>query len=175
MSHIEGLDELLDEIDDLTEGLLNAAREGLEKGLKRTVAAAKLLVNDDAEIRNSITSLVERGQGRLDGTVLSTQKRSVYREMGTGPVGQASDNGKAPIPVTYTTGKLVKFRTKSGEIREKWLHGWYYFDRNQGGVRFTRGQPARPFLHPAYQQTKEAVKADIADAIKRKREGNTWR
>ena len=105
MSSIEGLDELLDELDSLEQDILDAAALGLAKGLKRTVGIAKALCPaDSGQLRNSITSVVERKGDTVDGQALATAGHAVYVEMGTGPAGQANHQGVAPVPVTGFTG-----------------------------------------------------------------------
>ncbi|MCL2463133.1 MAG: HK97 gp10 family phage protein [Defluviitaleaceae bacterium] len=101
---IEGLDELLDEFDDLSDETLDALRMGLDKGLKRTVALAKQLAPvRDGQLRNSITSYTERMGQEIEGTVIAGAAHAVYVEMGTGDRGHGADNGKAP-GATYTAG-----------------------------------------------------------------------
>jgi hypothetical protein len=106
MNGIEGMDELLAALDGpLREAALDGAAAGLERGLKRTVATAKLLAPvDRGELRNSITSYVGRKGGTADGVTIATSDHAVYVEMGTGDRGHASDNGKAPGVATYTAG-----------------------------------------------------------------------
>lgn len=151
MSSIEGLDELLDELDDLTNEILDAAVIGLSKGLKRTVGVAKALCQvDSGQLRNSITSVVERKADTVDGQVLATAGHAVYVEMGTGPVGQANHQGIAPVPVTYRTTP------------------WVYRSKKDGKFYRTKGQPARPYLYPAYKQTKGLILNDVRKAIEQR-------
>ncbi len=148
MSSIEGLDELLDELDSLEQDILDATALGLAKGLKRTVAIAKALCPaDSGQLRNSITSVVDRKQDTVDGQALATAGHAVYVEMGTGPVGQAKHQGVAPVPVTYRTT------------------GWVYRSKKDGKFYRTKGQPARPYLYPAYKQTRGLILGDVRKAI----------
>lgn len=153
MSSIEGLDELLDQLDGLEEAVLEGAQHGLARGLKITVGEAKALCPvDTGQLRNSITSMVERKLDRVDGQVLATARHAVYVEMGTGPVGQANHQGVAPVPVTYrVTPWVYPMKTNKGII-----------------FRHTRGMPARPFMYPAYKQTRRRILAEVKRCVEEK-------
>jgi hypothetical protein len=151
VSSIEGLDELLDELDDLEQDILDAAAFGLAKGLKRTVGVAKALCSaDSGQLRNSITDIVERKGDTVDGQALATAGHAIYVEMGTGPVGQANHQGVAPVPVTYRTT------------------GWVYRSKKDGKFYGTKGQPARPYLYPAYKQTRKLILSDVREAVEQR-------
>lgn len=105
MSSIEGLDDFLLDLEGLDDVLLDAATIALSKGLKRTVAAAKMLAPvDTGQLRNSITSTVTREENKVHGQVIATAAHAKFVELGTGDRGHASDNGKAPGLATYTSG-----------------------------------------------------------------------
>lgn len=149
---IEGLDALCEQLDDLADEIKDAAERGLNAALKDIVARAKNLAPEDlGQLRNSITSRVDRQGNEIDAAVIAGAGHAVYVEMGTGPRGQASDKREAaPVGATYTT------------------HGWVYRDPKTGNFYYTEGQPAKPFLYPAYKQVsvKEKVAASVNDALK---------
>lgn len=146
----EGLDALLEQLEEMAEEIKDAALQGLKAGLSETVAWAKNAVQEDTgQLRNSIISTAERQGNEIYGKAVAGASHAVYVEMGTGPKGQASDGGKAPIGATYTT------------------HGWVYRDPKTGNFYYTYGQPANPFMYPAYKATKDTIKDKIAEAINR--------
>lgn len=85
MNKIEGLDRLLGKLGGgLIEEALGGAAAGLESGLKRSVAAAKLLapVGETGGLRNSITSTVERRADAVRGKLLATSAHAAPVELG---------------------------------------------------------------------------------------------
>jgi len=149
MSGINGLEDLIETLSGIKGAALDAAEAGLREGLKVTVAAAKLLAPEDTgELRGKITSETKRQGDTVTGKVIAGAGHSVYWEMGTGPVGEASDKSKAaPVGATYTS------------------HGWTYRDPKTGKFIYTRGQPARPFLYPAVKATEGQIKHAVAIAV----------
>ncbi len=152
MSSIEGMDDVLGMLDGLEDELLLAAMKGLEKGLKRTVAEAKALCQvDTGGLRNSIQSHVSRQGDKIDGTVSATGEHAVYVEMGTGPVGEVNHAGISPnAKPTYSP------------------KGWTYFHPKQKQFFYSRGQPARPYMYPAYKLTKRQIIEDVKAAINKR-------
>jgi hypothetical protein len=170
VSSIEGLDELMDELDDLEEDIIDGLILGLSKGLKRTVEVAKEILKgngdvDTGQLLNSITSFVERKGDTVDGQAVATAGHSIYVEMGTGPVGQANHQGVAPVPVTYRTAGTTR-TLKNGKTYT--LRGWVYYDKKTGQYRYTEGQPARPYMYPAYKVTRELIVNDAREAVQQK-------
>lgn len=145
---VEGLDAIEEALTSVAENLIPSAAEGMEKGLAMVERNAKQIVPvATGELRNSIRSEVRELATSVTGEVGSHSEYAVYVEMGTGPVGKASGGNGSPVKKSYRTG------------------GWVY-PVPGGGFRFTRGQPARPFLWPAWKANREKVLAAIRNAIK---------
>lgn len=151
---LSGLDDvfsLLDRFDE--DGLEDALRAGLGSGLQKIAGAAKMLCPvDTGSLRNSIkTRMTFDGEGALVGEVYVGKQYGVFVEMGTGPKGEQSHAGVNPewlSKVTYSP------------------KGWVY-PTDDGEFRHTLGQPARPFLYPAYRSEKHKVADEIRRAIRR--------
>jgi hypothetical protein len=127
---VSGIDSLLEHLDGLTDGLKTAVVAGMKDGLE-DIKKDAVMNCPYGELSGSIqTEVIENGKG-VSGRVYSTLNHAVYVEMGTGPKGEANHSGVAPVPVTYSP------------------KGWVYHDET--GFHGTRGQPARPFLYPAYR------------------------
>lgn len=165
---LEGMDELEEQLRGAIEGLLPSAAKGMEKGLARVEAQAKdLCPYDTGELCNSIHSKVEEGAAAVTGEVGSAKEYAGYVEMGTGPVGKESGGNGSGINASYSTGEYVFQRQlKNGKVVRFVTDGWVYPARG-GGYRFTRGQPARPYLWPAWKANKQQVIADIRSAVKK--------
>jgi HK97 gp10 family phage protein len=100
------MDELLEALDDkVRQAMLDGAAAGMATGVKRTVAAAKLLAPvDTGMLRASITSRVERTDDDVTGVVVANTTYAAYVEFGTGEAGESSAGDKAPGVATYTPG-----------------------------------------------------------------------
>lgn len=142
---IQGLDEVLSNLESMSGKVQEASIEGMQIGMELIVGRAKEKAPvDTGELRNKIIAYTE-GE---NGEVRAYAEHAPYVEFGTGPVGAAS-GGKGS---GYSTG------------------GWVY----PAGVgkdgkpqfRYTRGQPARPFLYPAFAESKGDVVKIIADKIR---------
>lgn len=166
-----GMDKLVEYLEGLAENTATAAALGLEKGMKRTVEAAKSRAPvGDGQLRNSITSYVEVDGDTIEGTILAGAEHAVYVEMGTGSVGEASHAGISPAanPI-YATGRRKLMRKgRSGKIVAWETDGWVYKNPKTGEFVFTRGQPAKPYMYPAYKETQGLIKSDMQQAINEK-------
>lgn len=148
MSSIDGMDEVMAQLDGLKDEIRAKAMQGLGEGLKLIVKDAKALAAYvTGDLREHITSRIEDKAGQIDAAVVSTSDHAVYVEMGTGPTGAENHAGIAPVPVTYKT------------------EGWTYRDPETGDYIHTNGQAAQPYLYPAYRNNKPNVLKCVADAI----------
>jgi len=127
---IEGMDELLEQLDGLKEQIMQGAAKALQVELANIQADAKRncggFKNPTGELQRSIiVPSIEQNGDTIEGAVLATATHAVYVEMGTGQRGQDSDNGKAPVGAMYTLEH--------------------------------KGMPARPYLYPAYKVRKDKI------------------
>lgn len=162
MRSIEGLDGLMDYLDGLQDELLDAVALELDTHLRLTVDAAKMGAIDP-EVRGSISKVVRRAGDDVEAEVIANHERAVYQEMGTGPEGAASDNGKAPIPVTYTLHSQIQSGRRAGTV----IPGWIYKAKD-GSFVHSMGQPARPFLYRASKETMQAVLRRTQEGVSRR-------
>lgn len=152
-----GLDGVLEALDRLTPGeLMDAAAVGLKKGIESVRADAQANAPvDTGELREKIKTRVTVRSGALVGEVVAYAPHSIYVEMGTGPKGESSHAGVNPEWMEGLTYRP---------------NGWTYPTKD-GGFRFTRGMPARPFLYPAYKAGEGKCRDLIAAAIIRHVQG----
>ena len=150
--HIEGADALIAKLSGIAAALLPAAAEGMEKAMQPMVRDAKTNCPvDTGMLRGSIQATVQAGGDAVSGKLYSASEYALYVEMGTGPKGEAEHAGVAPVGVTYRPT------------------GWVY--RDERGFHYTTGQPARPFLYPAFKANKRLVLGYIAQAIRKRISG----
>lgn len=124
----------------------------LDRGCAKAAAflegeAKRLCPVDTGRLRNSITHTVDKSKTAYIITIGTNVEYAAYVEFGTGPVGEASTKGKnLPINIAYR-------RT-----------GWSYPYKDS--FRYTRGQPARPYMYPALINNRGNVAAIIEDSLK---------
>jgi HK97 gp10 family phage protein len=147
----DNINALLERLDNLTGYVTDAIVTGLHQAGKKIQADAKRICPvDTGQLRESIVEGVEIGGDKISEIIGTRSDHAVYVEFGTGPKGAASSGGSAP-------GTDVQYRTT----------GWSYEDKKTGEWRHTNGQPARPFLYPAFKQNEAGVEDFIAKAVKR--------
>lgn len=154
---VQGMQDVLEAVSRMNgEEILKAARPGLQQGLGRIRDDARANCPEDTgELRERIRTRTRLKGGELVGEVIAGAPHSVYVEMGTGPRGEAQHAGVDPA-----RAQRVTYSPK----------GWVYPTKD-GGFRFTRGMPARPFLYPAYKANEARVQQDVARTVMRAAKG----
>ena len=146
---MDGFEALVDRLAEMSPELMQNAVLGLQKGLKPIERdAKKLCPGDNGELRSSIRSTVQEYSTMAIGKVGTSKNYAVYVEMGTGKRGRESGGNGSGKHVSYTTGGWT--------VRRISPKGKVYYQHNNGG-----GQPARPFLYPAFKTNKKRVLAAI--------------
>jgi HK97 gp10 family phage protein len=127
--------------------------QGTNKTLQDITADAKENCPvDTGQLRESIEPYGKSHEAKSDGKVISGAagtdvEHGVYVEMGTGPVGLVTDvPDKCPADAQYT------------------MQGWTYYDEKNDRFIHTEGQPAQPFLWPAYQAHAKELSENIKKA-----------
>lgn len=109
--------------------------------------AVKLCPVNNGELRGSIYTKVEQDAGSTIGTVYTNKEYAPYVEFGTGPEGQANHLGISPnVPVAYRQTP------------------WVYMN-DDGEFRYTKGQPAQPFMYPALKTMEKHVISGLSSDL----------
>ncbi len=170
MSDIAGMDELIEYLGTLPTQLQSKTAAAMDRELGRAVTLAKRKASagedPDHEVTRSITHTVSIGGEGVEGQLVANHERAIYREIGTGPRGYAS-GGKPPIPAKYTLQTMIKTGRRAGTI----IPGWVYHNRKAGHLVHSMGQPAQPFLYPAWEESEQLVTDAVEAAIDRMLEG----
>lgn len=188
MDGIEGLESLMERLDALDgDELRDAVERGVKQGAevirKQAIGFVSPKAPDSSEIKRSIIVQSVREADKITAAVVATHETAIYAEFGTGQVGEKNHEGISPhVAVTYNARAPRKYvwtwnRTlKSGETRtytrEKVTLGWFYpkSGEKNGEWGFTRGQPARPFLYPAFVakrwEAKRLISEQVAKVVK---------
>lgn len=148
---MSGVDKIIANLEHLGGDIGDAMEKVVLREAKRIQADAKRLAPvETGRLRGSITAGVERdADGDIVGTVGTNADYAAYVEFGTGPVGEAS-------PKVLPPGASPAYRKD----------GWTYKDVKTGEFRHTKGQPAQPFLYPAFKANEASVKENIAKAVR---------
>lgn len=108
------------------------------------IARAKVIelgAIDSGELQNSLAfTLYKEGS---KGVIFTDCLHACYVEFGTGVRGSASPH--PTLPWGY-------------DVNGHGEDGWYYYDTEQGRIRFTQGMPSRPFM---YETAKELERKAI--------------
>lgn len=144
--------QLIEYQEDLNEKLDLFVQKLCEKGVE--IAKEKVSVHDaidTGELLNSIDlregDIIKNGSQWFIYTDCDYAK---FIEFGTGVIGENSPYlTSTPIEWNYASGKTI-FTTIDGKT------GWYYPTKD-GQVRFTEGQPSRPFMYETALELREQI------------------
>lgn len=126
---LEGLDDLFDSIDSLTDTKKMAAAMGKACALVERAAKEKA-PKGSGELRRSITSKLTIEGASVEGVVYTPLLYAPYVEYGTGLFAEAGD-GRKDVP-------------------------WCYKD-DEGNWCFTSGMPPSPYMRPALNENRENI------------------
>lgn len=156
---VNGKDSLLRKLKKLPEAVKEASKDTLIEMTEATKSRAVENLNNTIYINNgelvgSIQAeVVENGQGVLVGRVWSDKEHAIYREFGTGPKGA---NSPKILPPNITPSYRMTPWFIPVEKTKVDLYVAYGFPLIEiQGKKFyrTSGQPANPFLYPAFLET----------------------
>lgn len=117
------------------------------------------------------TEVVPNGKGVSKGRVWTDKKTGIFREFGTGPVGEAStkDLPEGIHPVYTQTPWFFPVDSVDQDLTA--LYGMFKITIKGQEFYKTSGQPSRPWLYPALKSgTKdsgEIVKRHVADHLRK--------
>lgn len=95
------------------------------------------------------------------GIVYNDVYYAVFVEYGTGLVGKSQSYTGEFMPASVTAkGKVYSSYDQGGYGED----GWWYVDEKTGKLRWTMGQPSRPFFYNMYRQLK-AKAPGVAKAV----------
>lgn len=127
MANIQGLDELLANLDRLGGNVKESARKGLERGAKKIQKNAKMLAPvDTGHLRNSIKTKSETTQDGASAQVFTNTEYAPYVEFGTGQRGRES-NIDRPEGISYKADW-------KGQTAQPYMSPSYLHAKNTGEV-----------------------------------------
>lgn len=152
-------------------------KQAMKKYVDASMNKALNLIQSDAvmnapsnlgQLKASIFTDIETMEDKLIGIVYSDLEHAWYVEFGTGPIGAANHTGVSPdVPVAY---KMQGWLIPGDKISEADALK-YKFKRvefKDGRVFWaTNGQPAQPFLYPAYVNNEKNIENLFEEAIQK--------
>ena len=155
---IKGLDRLKRKINAMPKILNDAVNDATYEITELVRSAAELRLSSSmkfssGELLGSLkTEVVENAEGKIVGRVWSDNATSVYREFGTGPVGEAStkDLPEDVNPVYTQTRWFIPAEKVAIDLNE--IYGMPKITIKGKEFYITSGQPARPFLYPSLKE-----------------------
>lgn len=137
MIEFEGLEDVLDSLDELVEE--QALRAALGKACAIVERSAKQKApKGTGELRRSITSKVDKDGANLVGVVYTPLEYAPYVEYGTGLFAE-DGNGRKDVP-------------------------WHYQD-DEGEWHSTSGMEPRPYMRPALDENVDEIKRILKEGI----------
>lgn len=147
---------------EITEEIQGSAESRLASSIK----------HGSGELVGSVKNEVVQDNSRnFIGRVWTDKKTGIFRELGTGPVGQASKKDLPPGVTPVYTQTPWFFPVASVVEDLTMLYGIPKIEIQ--GVQFyrTSGQPARPWLYPSYREVmeraEEIYQRHVQEALKR--------
>jgi len=152
---IRGMDRLRAKVGKLSKTLEQAAYDATKEIVELIKNAAELRLQSSikyssGELINSLKDeVVVNADNKIVGRVFSDKKQSIFRELGTGPVGEASpkDLPEGINPVYTQERWFIPASEVAVDLNA--LYGMPKITIQGKEFYITSGQPARPFMYPS--------------------------
>lgn len=170
------------------DALLKSIEESPDKLKRQTILKARKLAEDvagkarrgapvkDGRLRNSLKAFVEVDGDKITGGVRTDYAPAIYHELGTGPVGKASN-----YPGQTEMQEPPKYRVNgwwyySEEMKGQPLPDTIKFGKHKGeprdppgqisdGLVYTEGVPAKAYMYNALVATEDEIMAGLGECI----------
>jgi hypothetical protein len=152
-------DAMWDATFEITELIKQAAELRLSSSVK--YSSGELL----GSLKNEV---VINAQGKIVGRVWSDKQQAIFRELGTGPVGEASskDLPEGVSPVYSQTAWFIPANEVAVDLEA--VYGIPRVTVQGTDFYITKGQPARPFLYPSLKDLVEQASEIYKEHVQRK-------
>lgn len=133
--------------------------------------SARLLAPEGAgsgDLRDSIDFEVVVKGTKVEAIIFTNKEHGPYVEFGTGPKGQKDHKGISPkVKPKY---RVDRWMIPASEMDEKLADTYHFIKIYKGETLMgylTYGQPAQPFMYPAFKNNKKQVIEQIKDDLRR--------
>ena len=131
--------------------------------LNQAKALCSGFILTSGELRNSLSLAITNDGNNVTTAHVGTNKAyAQYVEFGTGPKGMAHHDGISPdVAVAYT---LRPWWIHESQVDPKVpaVYHWPHIDTENGRFYKVSGQPAHPYLYPAFANLKDEIVKIIA-------------
>lgn len=174
---IRGLNKLRAKVERMPQVLQDAMWDAtfeiteLIKGAAELRLASSMKYSTGELIGSLKNEVVENAEGRVVGRVWSNNPTSIYREFGSGPVGEASPKDLPEgINPTYTQERWF-IPAEQVPLDLEAIYGMPRITIQGKDFFITSGQPARPFMYPSLKeilpQAPEIYRETVQKALRR--------
>lgn len=130
------------------------------------LGAAKLLcsgfIRGSGELRNSISMTVTNDAHGVYAHVGTNKEYATYVEFGTGQKGAARHSGTSPdVDVVYTMAPWWIHESQVDKAAAEAYH-WFHIDTKHGRFYKVTGQPAHPYIYPAFHDNEKEIMQILA-------------
>lgn len=144
-------------INRVTEDTRTRAVSNLQRGVK----------HGSGELASSIKSEVKTVNGEIVGRVYSNKDTAIYREFGTGKNGANSQKDLPPdAPAPHYTMRPWFIPVEKVDVDLSAVYGMRKIKIKGKEFYMTNGQPARPFLYPAFKDATQDVASIVKEELK---------
>lgn len=162
------------------QGLTKAIQQGSEDAIRElteivksqaTLRLQSSIKYSSGELAGSLKDEVVDSKGNLVGRVWSDKKQAIFREFGTGPVGQASHKELPPdVHPTYTQSPwFIPVEAVDRDLNA--IYGIPKVKIQDKIFYITKGQPARPWLYPSLKDAEEQAPNIIKENVQKRIRG----
>lgn len=153
----------------IEDGIFDATFEIVEdiQGRIESKLNASIKYNRGDLVGSFKNEVVKESDGNIVGRNFSDSPISIFREFGTGPVGESSQKDLPPDVNPVYTQEPWFFPVDAVDIDLTEIYGMPKI-KIQGKVFYrTNGQPARPYMYPAFKEGTENAEEIYKEHIKK--------
>ena len=158
------IDDAIRQLEDYEKKVQQNIKDFVQKLLDTGVEIAKATIYeldavDTLKLYNSVKEpvLYKDGSG---GVIFTDSPYAAFVEFGTGVANNGSV-GSSNHPLGVQLGMTIG---TYGEGKGANPDGWYYYDNEQGRLRYTQGMPSRPFMYSTAKEM-ERIAAKVAKEV----------
>ena len=138
----------------------------VEQAGEFALAAAKMNCSGfkvaSGELRNSLSMVTRNHINGIYAHVGTNKEYAAFVEFGTGPKGMADHAGTAPdVEIAYSMSPWWIHESQISEATAE-VYGWFYIDTDAGRFYRCSGQPAHPYLYPAFRDNQKELEEILA-------------
>lgn len=155
---VRGTDKLCRQLNDSAKAMQDSLVKGISNATKMVQANAKMLASTETgNLKNRIFAKTEKIGTGARGVVYTNEEYGPYVELGTGPKGAQEHSGISPnVTPSYVNSPWWIHESQIDiDLAEK--YNWFSIDTKDGKFYQCTGQPAQPFLYPAFANNKEKI------------------